>query len=149
MLDRPVVARVLTKGVVLFAVVTAVYLSALYLGYPFVLVQTSALSAWIFGHIVLAYFSRSEERIVPETGFFGNRVINLWALAAIGTLLAGIYIPALHAPLNLGTLQPEVLVSIAIGVSAAIAIAEGVRRLLFRRIYPQSYQIRANTGHAA
>jgi Ca2+-transporting ATPase len=148
-LDRPVVARVLTKGIVLFAVVTAVYLSALYLGYPFVLVQTSALSAWIFGHIVLAYFSRSEERMVPETGFFGNRVINLWALAAIGTLLAGIYIPALHAPLNLGTLPPEVLASIAIGVSAAIAIAEGVRRLMFRRIYPQSYQSGANTGHAA
>jgi Ca2+-transporting ATPase len=148
-LDRPVVARVLTKGAVLFAVVTAVYLSALSLGYPFVLVQTSALAAWIFGHIVLAYFSRSEERMVPETGFFGNKVINLWGLAAIGTLLAGIYIPALHVPLNLGTLPPEVLVSIAIGVSAAIAIAEGVRRLLFRRIYPQSYQARVNTGTTA
>ena len=148
-LDRPVVARVLTKGTVLFAVVTGVYLSALYLGYPFVLVQTCALSAWIFGHIVLAYFSRSEERMVPGTGFFGNKVINLWGLAAIGTLLAGIYIPALHAPLNLGTLPPEVLVSIAIGVSVAIAIAEGVRRLLFRRIYPRTYQSRTDTVNAA
>lgn len=87
--------------------------------------------------------------MVPGTGFFGNKVINLWGLAAIGTLLAGIYIPALHAPLNLGTLPPEVLVSIAIGVSVAIAIAEGVRRLLFRRIYPRTYQSRTDTVNAA
>jgi Ca2+-transporting ATPase len=145
-LDRPVVARILTKGTVLFAVVTAVYLTALWLGYPFVLVQTSAISAWIFGHIVLAYFSRSEERMIPATGLFGNKIINLWGLAAIGTLLAGIYIPALHVALNLGTLPPETLVSIAIGVSAAIAIAEGVRRLLFRRMYPRNYASPVKAG---
>jgi Ca2+-transporting ATPase len=135
-IDRPTVARVLVKGIILFAVVIAVYLSAIYSGYPFVLVQTSAIAAWIFGHIVLAYLSRSEVRIIPETGLFSNRVINLWGIAAIGTLLAGIYIPALHIPLNLGTLPPQVVFSIAVGVTAGIVLADGVRRWIFARVYP-------------
>jgi Ca2+-transporting ATPase len=135
-IDRPTVARVLIKGVILFSVVIAVYLSAISAGYPFVLVQTSAISAWIFGHIVLAYLSRSEVRIIPESGLFSNPVINLWGLAAIGTLLAGIYIPALHVPLNLGTLPPQVVLYISTGVTAGIVLADGARRWIFGRVYP-------------
>jgi Ca2+-transporting ATPase len=135
-IDRPLTVRILVKGVILFAVVMAVYLSAIYAGYPFVLVQTSAIAAWIFGHIALAYLSRSEIRVIPEAGLLSNPVINLWAVAAIGTLLAGIYIPALHAPLNLGTLPPPVVFSIAVGVTAGILLADGLRRWIFDRLYP-------------
>jgi Ca2+-transporting ATPase len=137
-ISQPIVARILTKGIILFSVVIAVYLSAISAGYPFVLVQTSAISAWIFGHIVLAYLSRSEVRIIPETGFFSNPVMNLWGLAAIATLLAGIYLPALQAPLNLGPLPPQVVVYIAVGVTAGIILADGVRKLIFGRLYPET-----------
>jgi Ca2+-transporting ATPase len=136
-IDRPTVARILVKGAILFSVVIAVYLAALQAGFPFVLVQTSAITAWIFGHIVLAYLSRSESRMIPESGLFSNRVINLWGLVAIGTLLAGIYIPALHAPLNLGTLPPQVVFSIAVGVTAGIILADGIRRPVLRRLFPK------------
>jgi Ca2+-transporting ATPase len=135
-IDRPTIARVLIKGVILFSVVMAVYFSAISAGYPLVLVQTSAITAWIFGHIVLAYLSRSEARVIPESGLFSNPVINLWGLAAVGTLLAGIYIPALHVPLNLGTLPPQVVLYIAVGVTAGIVLADGTRRWLFGRLYP-------------
>jgi Ca2+-transporting ATPase len=137
-INRPTVARILVKGAILFSVVIAVYLSALHAGFPFVLVQTSAITAWIFGHIVLAYLSRSESRMIPESGLFSNRVINLWGLFAIGTLLAGIYIPALHAPLNLGTLPPQVVFFIATGVTAGIILADGIRRPVLRRLFPES-----------
>jgi Ca2+-transporting ATPase len=137
-IDRPTVARVLTKGAILFSVVIAVYLSAIFAGFPLVLVQTSAITAWIFGHIVLAYLSRSEVRMIPETGLFSNRVINLWGLVAIGTLLAGIYIPALHIPLNFGTLPPLVVFYIAVGVTAGIILADGFRRGIFRYLYPDT-----------
>ena len=134
-IDRPATARILVKGIILFAVVTAVYLSAIAAGYPFVLVQTSAIAAWMFGHIALAYLSRSEIRVIPEAGLFSNPLINLWAVAAIGTLLAGIYIPALHAPLNLGTLPPQVVFSIAVGVTAGVLLADGLRRGIFTQVY--------------
>jgi Ca2+-transporting ATPase len=137
-INRETVVRILVKGAILFSVVIAVYLSALRAGFPFVLVQTSAITAWIFGHIVLAYLSRSESRMIPESGLFSNRVINLWGLFAIGTLLSGIYIPALHAPLNLGTLPPQVVFFIATGVTAGIILADGIRRPVLRRLFPES-----------
>jgi Ca2+-transporting ATPase len=147
-IDHPTIARVLTKGTILFAVVISVYLSAISAGFPFVLVQTSAITAWIFGHIVLAYLSRSESRMIPETGLFSNPVINLWGLVAIGTLLAGIYVPALHAPLNLGTLPPQLVFYIAVGVTAGIVLADGVRRWIFAGLYPGTGGINGNRMHS-
>lgn len=137
-IDRPTVERILAKGTILFSAVIAVYLSAISAGFPFVLVQTSAIAAWIFGHIILAYLSRSESRMIPEAGLFSNPIINLWGLAALGTLLAGIYLPILHAPLNLGTLPPEVLFLIAAGVTGWIVLADGMRRLVFTKRYPEN-----------
>ncbi len=127
-IDRRVAATILAKGVILFAAVTAVYLIALALAYPFVLVQTCAIAAWFFGHIAMAYCTRSEEHLVPETGLFANRVINLWGLAAIAALLAGMYLPFLQGVLNLGPLAPLTLAAIAAGVGGAVVLGEFIRR---------------------
>jgi Ca2+-transporting ATPase len=132
-IDRATGASILAKGVLLFTAVTSVYLVALYHGYSLALLQTSALSAWFFGHIFLAYFTRSGEHLIPETGMFSNRVINLWGAAAIAVLLAGIYLPVLHAPLNLETLAPSVLVSIALGVGVVVTLGEIARRAIQKR----------------
>ncbi|MDD1711889.1 MAG: cation-transporting P-type ATPase [Methanoregulaceae archaeon] len=140
-IDRPTVARILAKGTILFSAVIAVYFSALAAGFPLVLVQTSAIAAWIIGHIVLAYLSRSDARMIPETGVFSNPVINLWGLAALGTLLAGIYLPVLHAPLNMGMLPPEVLLLIAAAVTGWIVLAEGIRRWIFGKQYPEHREL--------
>lgn len=129
-IDRQTVITILAKGVLLFAVVTAVYLIAVALGSPFVLVQTCSIAAWFFGHIVMAYCTRSEERLVPETGVFANPVINLWGAGAIAVLLAGIYLPFLQQPLNLAPLAPLTLAAIAVGVSTVIVLGESVRRWL-------------------
>jgi Ca2+-transporting ATPase len=127
-IDRKVAATILAKGVILFAAVTAVYLVALALGYPFVLIQTCAIAAWFFGHIVMAYFTRSEEHLIPESGLFANPVINLWGLGAIAALLAGMYLPFLQTELNLGPLAPLTLAAIAAGVGGAVALGEIIRR---------------------
>ena len=132
-LDTPAVARILSKGAGLFAVVTAVHLLALSGGYTPAMVQTCAFSAWIFGHIALAYFSRSEMTFVPEGGFFSNRVINLWAIVAIGALLAGISLPPLHAALHLAAVSPLLLAGIAAFAAAGIALAEWMRRAVAGR----------------
>ena len=131
-LDPPAVARILSKGAGLFAVVTAVHLLALSGGYSPAMVQTCAFSTWIFGHIALAYFSRSETTFVPDGGFLSNRVINLWAVAAIGALLAGIFLPPLHAALNLAAVSPFLLAGIAAFAAAGIAISEWTQRAVSR-----------------
>jgi len=132
-IDRRTTTTIIAKGVLLFAVVTAVYLVAVSLGYPFVLIQTCAIAAWFFGHIAMAYCSRSEERLIPESGLFANRVINLWGAGAIAMLLAGSYLPFLQQPLNLAPLAPQALGAIAVGVSAVIVLGEAVRRFVARR----------------
>jgi magnesium-transporting ATPase (P-type) len=101
-ISRPIVARILTKGIILFSVVIAVYLSAISAGYPFVLVQTSATLGLDFR-----------------------------------ACRSGIYIPALQAPLNLSPLPPQVMIYIAVGVTAGIVLADSVRRLIFGRLYPE------------
>ncbi|MDD1658332.1 MAG: cation-transporting P-type ATPase [Methanomicrobiales archaeon] len=128
-LDRAATARILAKGASLFAVVTAVHLLALSHGYPPAVVQTYAFSAWIFGHIALAYFSRSEATFVPEGGFLSNRVINLWAVGATVALLAGIFLPLLQSALNLAAVSPLLLAGIAAFAAAGIAVAEAIRRV--------------------
>jgi hypothetical protein len=72
---------------------------------------------------------------------FSNPVINLWGLAALGTLLAGIYLPVLHAPLNMGMLPPEVLLLIAAAVTGWIVLAEGIRRWIFGKRYPEHREL--------
>ncbi|MDD1652964.1 MAG: cation-transporting P-type ATPase [Methanomicrobiales archaeon] len=128
-LERATVARILWKGVTLFAIVSAVFLLALSRGYSPAVVQTCAFSAWIFGHIALAYFSRSEASFVPGGGFLSNRVINLWAMAAIAALLAGIYLPFLQEALKLAAVSPVLLAEIAAFAAAGIAVAEAIRRV--------------------
>ncbi len=127
-IDRRTAGTIIGKGILLFAVVTAVYLVAQSRGYPLVTVQTWAITAWFFGHITMAYFTRSDERLIPETGLFSNPVINLWGIAAVAALLAGMYLPFTQGPLNLAPLDPVTVLVIAGSVMILILIGELLRR---------------------
>jgi len=99
--NNRVVASVLFRGLILFAAVMTVYFWAAYQKLSPAQIQTFAFSAWIFGHIILAFISRSEKEPVFSLGIFTNKIINVWAIGAIGLLGLGIYIPALNQQLNL------------------------------------------------
>jgi Ca2+-transporting ATPase len=58
--------------------------------------QTVAFSAWIVSHIMLAFVRRSEKEPLLKRGLFSNRVMVLWAVSAVGLLLAVIYVPFLQ-----------------------------------------------------
>lgn len=127
-IDRQTAATIIAKGFLLFTAVTAAYLFAHSRGYPLVHVQTWTVTAWFFGHIAMAYCTRSEERLIPETGLFANPVINLWGAGAITVLLAGMYLPFLSGPLNLAPLGPLTLIAIAAGVVVFVTLGEMARR---------------------
>lgn len=105
------------KGLTLFAAVTGVYLYGRHLGLPLVKLQSMAFTAWIFGHIALAYVSRSDREPLLELGIFKNPVINLWALAAISFLIAGVYVPYLSDRINLSAVNLKYFI-----LTAAFAI---------------------------
>ena len=112
--NNQVIKDFLTKGVVLFAAVMLVYFYARSLNLSLRETQTYAFSAWIFGHIFLAYISRSDKESIFSLGIFANKVINLWAVAAIGFLILGIYIPFLNDRFNLAAIDFIRLVLIAL-----------------------------------
>ncbi len=125
------IADILVKGLLLFACVSAVYLYCMYNpgfhGYA----QTLAFSAWIIGHIALAFVSRSDKETLFSLGFFNNKVMDVWAVVAIGFLVLGIYLPTIGATLKLVFVEPLHLVYVAIVVVAIIGLLEIAK--LFRR----------------
>ncbi|HVP95152.1 MAG TPA: cation-transporting P-type ATPase [Methanoregulaceae archaeon] len=122
--DRQMVRDIMIRGAFLFTAVMAVYLIAGVYGLDTVTMQTYAFTAWIFGHIALAYTSRSEKELLIPHHLFENRVINIWALCAVIFLLAGIYIPLLNKAFMLSPLPPLMVAVVAVVVSLLIWVLE-------------------------
>jgi Ca2+-transporting ATPase len=127
-----VVRDILVNGILLFAAVMIVYFAAGRYAADPRQVQTYAFSAWIFGHIALAYASRTERSSLHEIGFFSNRVINLWAISAIAFLFAAIYLPVLNRATNLQEVPITMVLIIAAVVIAIISLL-GIRTAIRKR----------------
>jgi len=100
-LDSHAITDVLLKAFVLFIAVISVYLAARSLNFSLMQTQTLAFTAWIFGHIALAYTSRSDRELLLRMGMFGNLIINIWAISAIAFLSLGVFWSSLSGRLNL------------------------------------------------
>ncbi len=122
--DRPMIRAVMTRGAFMFIAVMGVYLAAVIGGFSHEITQTCAFAAWIFGHIALAYTSRSEKDPLFSKHIFSNSIINLWAIAAILFMIAGIYIPILNIAFQLTYIAPQMLILIGIVVTGIILILE-------------------------
>jgi Ca2+-transporting ATPase len=120
------------SGVSLFAAVGITYLYASWQNLSLIQTQTLAFTAWIIGHIMLALVSRSEKEPIYKLGFFSNRAMIVWAVAALGTLAIIIAIPAVSVYFRLTSLT---LTQIAVAVLvpfATIFLQEGKKLISFR-----------------
>jgi len=95
-LDRGTLTGIFASALSLFVAVSFCYLVAYYRTNNLVYAQTVAFSAWIISHIFLAFVRRSENEPLLKRGLFSNRVMVLWAIAAVGMLLAAVYFPFLQ-----------------------------------------------------
>ncbi len=100
-IDAGMLRNIAVSGLSLFAAVMIPYGYALSKGWPHVKAQTIAFSAWIIGHILLAFVSRSEKEPLYSLGVFSNKAIDLWAVCAFAFLLLVTRVPALSTPLKL------------------------------------------------
>jgi Ca2+-transporting ATPase len=123
-INNRVIKDLLTKGAFLFAGVILVYFYARNQGLSVMETQTYAFSAWIFGHIALAYISRSDKESIFSLGIFANRVINLWAVVAITFLILGIYVPFLNDRFNLAPVSLAHLILVALVMVFIIGLLE-------------------------
>jgi P-type Ca2+ transporter type 2C len=112
------------KGAFLFFAVSGVYFFALLKGFPVLEAQTMAFATWMIGHIVLAFVSRAEKEPLFSLGFFTNKIINLWAIAAAVFLLVAVYTPIFDRFLDLQPISPVTLLSLALFTTIFIGLLE-------------------------
>lgn len=137
-----VIRDFLTKGIVLFAAVISVYFYARSRNLDLRETQTFAFSAWIFGHIFLAYISRSDRESIFSLGIFANKIINIWAVVAIAFLILGIYIPFLNDRFNLAAIDFIQLILVAVVMAFIIGLLE--IKKIFSRGNNENIRDRAN-----
>ena len=130
-LDRNAVMRILSKGTALFLAVMAAYTWATQQGLASGAVQTCAFTSWMIGHVALAFISRKDREPVIRHDLFSNRVMNVWALAAMAFLLLAVYVPPIRAALRFAEISPRNLL-----VSALLAILLVGPLEQLKRIWP-------------
>lgn len=119
-----VIKDFLTKGTVLFVAVISIYFYARSQNFSLKETQTFAFSAWIFGHIVLAFISRSDKESIFSLGIFANKIIDLWAMVAVTFLVLGIYIPFLNDRFNLVEISFTQLMLVALAMIFIVGLLE-------------------------
>src|SRR5512136_405027 len=93
-LNSVMVTGIMLGGAALWIAVFVPYWYALDRGASPGVAQTAAFSAWMIGHILLAFFSRSAHDPLYRIGFFTNRVMVLWAAGALAFLAILLEVPA-------------------------------------------------------
>ncbi len=107
-MDGPMMASIFGAGAGLFAAVSVAYLVTWYTsGGDLLRAQTVAFVAWLLGHVFLAINLRSQREPLFRLGFFSNRLMILWAAAAIAFVLFATLVPGVQNLLKTTTLQGQ------------------------------------------
>ncbi|MGA9387271.1 MAG: cation-transporting P-type ATPase [Candidatus Bathyarchaeia archaeon] len=107
--DSKMIIDIAVSGASLFAAVMLSYFYARWQNLSDVETQTFAFSAWIMGHIILAFVSRSEREPLYILGPLSNKVMDLWAVLAFSFLLVAVSVPSVGFQLRLSTLTASQL----------------------------------------
>ena len=124
MLDMPQLRDLALKAFFLFASVMAVYAFAGARGMTTAQQGSLAFSAWLVGHVALAFVSRSDREPLARVGLLSNRVVDVWALATAAFLLIGMYVPVIALRINLVAVPPVWLLGVAAFVIAWTSLLE-------------------------
>jgi Ca2+-transporting ATPase len=107
--DARMIREIAISAASLFAAVMLAYFYAQWQGLSQIEAQTFAFSAWIIGHVILAYVSRSDNEPLYVLGAVSNRVMDVWAILAFSFLLVAVSVPAVGLQLRLSTLTASQL----------------------------------------
>jgi Ca2+-transporting ATPase len=104
-LDRTLLTGIAVGALALFVTVFFPYWLALHEGIDLPVAQSAAFSAWMIGHVLLAFFSRSAHDPLYRIGVFTNRVMVLWAAGAFVFLAFTLLIPAIGQRVGISPLS--------------------------------------------
>jgi Ca2+-transporting ATPase len=131
--DTRMIIDIAVSGASLFAAVMLSYFYARWQNLSDVETQTFAFSAWIMGHVILAFVTRSEKEPLYILGPLSNRVMDLWAVLAFSFLLVAVNVPSVGLLLRLSTLTASQLGLIFAFALLTIVWREIAKLLLFKQ----------------
>jgi P-type Ca2+ transporter type 2C len=130
--DTKMIRDMAVSGASLFTAVMLAYFFARWQNLSVIETQTFAFSAWIMGHMILAFVMRSEKEPLYMLGILSNKIMDLWAVLAFSFLLAAVSIPSIGLQLRLSTLTLSQLALIFVFALIAIAWQEIPKILFFK-----------------
>jgi Ca2+-transporting ATPase len=128
-MNRSMLSGISMGALSLFAAVTTNFLFVWFQTQNLTQAQTVAFATWMVGHILLALNFRSEKEPLVKLGFFSNKVMVMWALLVVGTLIVGTSLPFVHESLKITNLTPSDW-ALVIGVSFAATFWMELRKIL-------------------
>jgi Ca2+-transporting ATPase len=131
--DTKMVTDMAISATSLFVAVMLAYFYAWSQNLDAVTVQTYAFSAWIMGHIILAFVMRSEKEPLSAIGPLSNRIMDLWAVLAFTFLIVALTVPPITSQLKLAPIaagQFAIILSFAL---IAIIWREIAKTILYKR----------------
>lgn len=130
--DSRMIKDLAVSAASLFSAVMLAYFYARWQGLSPLEVQTFAFSAWMMGHIILAFVTRSENEPLYILGPLSNKVMDLWAVLAVSFLLVAVAVPSVGVQLKLSTLSAGQLGLIFAFAFLTIVWQEIAKLLLFK-----------------
>lgn len=130
--DSKMITDLAISAASLFAAVMLAYFYARWQGLSDVETQTFAFSAWIMGHVILAFVTRSENEPLYILGPLSNRVMDVWAVLAFSFLLIAVGVPSVGVQLKLSTLTATQLGLIFAFAFVTIGWREIAKLLMFK-----------------
>jgi Ca2+-transporting ATPase len=131
--DSKMITDMAISAASLFVAVMLAYVYAWSQNLDAVTIQTYAFSAWIMGHIILAFVMRSEKEPLSVLGPLSNKIMDLWAFLAFTFLIIALTVPPVTSQLKLAPIAPGQF-AIILGIALlAIGWQEIVKFILYKR----------------
>lgn len=131
LINKKTLTGILISGASLFAAVWIAYYYASSQNLPLIQIQTYAFTAWITGHLILAYVSRSETDPLYKLGFFSNRIMNYWAALVVIFLAILMYVPVAGTQLRVTQIPIKEIATITLVAFAALFWQEIVKTIKY------------------
>ena len=128
-MNKRMVSGIFSSGITLAVIVLGIYLYNWFSGGDVGMAQTYAFIAWLFGHVALAFNTRTFNVPLVKMGVFSSRAFNIWMCGVVAFLTVVLNIPVLREYLRLGSvgLVPVLcLAGIAIVVTSWIEIRKWI-----------------------
>jgi Ca2+-transporting ATPase len=134
--DSRMIIEIAVSGASLFAAVMLSYFYARWQNLSEIETQTFAFSAWMMGHVFLAFVSRSENEPLYVLGPLSNRVMDVWAVLAFSFLFVAVSVPSVGSLLRLSSLTASQL-GLIFGFALLTIVWREIVKLLLSRPNPK------------